>query len=95
VPLVVVHKWRRGGGAGGTDFDAGIAYFTKLFLERNDMPGKRKIFTKATCATDRTNVKTVFNRCVDAVSAPTDWRDGAVTVHVVARVQLQGSDIGG
>ncbi len=48
--------------AGGNNFDAGVAYFTKLFMDRNEMP-RRKIFTKATCATDQTNVKTVFESC--------------------------------
>jgi hypothetical protein len=49
--------------AGGCNYQAAVDYITKLFHDRNDTSGKRKIFTKVTCATDKSNVKTVFNSC--------------------------------
>ncbi len=48
---------------GGLNYQAGIDYITKQFLERSTTSGKRSVFVKATCATDKTNVKTVFNSC--------------------------------
>ncbi len=49
--------------AGGLNYEAGIDYISKLFLDRNLLAGKRNVFTKVTCATDKSNVKTVFNSC--------------------------------
>jgi hypothetical protein len=48
---------------GGTDYDAAISYITGKFKARNAIPDRREVFVKVTCATDKTNVKTVFNSC--------------------------------
>lgn len=52
---------------GGLDYDEGVAYITDKFKERNDDPGKRQIFDKVTCATDKDNVKTVFDACKEVI----------------------------
>lgn len=52
---------------GGLNYEAGVEYMTKKFLDRNDMPDKRRIFCKPTCATDTTNVKTIFEACKQVI----------------------------
>lgn len=48
---------------GGCNYDAAIAYLTAKFKSRNTRPERREVYTKVTCATDKTNVRTVFNSC--------------------------------
>jgi len=47
---------------GGDDFDAGVDYFTKLFLAKKGNPDK-DVTVYPTCATDTKNVEIVFNGC--------------------------------
>jgi len=47
---------------GGTDPVQGWQYFLEKFLSQNQNP-KREIFYKITCATDTTNIQTVFDSC--------------------------------
>lgn len=47
---------------GGSDFEAAWSYFLNLFLQRNTNP-EREIFAKITCATDPSNIQTVFDSC--------------------------------
>lgn len=48
---------------GGLDYDKGVEYMQKRFLDCNSLPDKRSIFCKTTCATDKDNVELVFNSC--------------------------------
>lgn len=54
---------------GGLDYEAGVAYFEEKFQERNEMPDKRSVFVKTTCATDKDNVSMVFNSCKSVILA--------------------------
>jgi len=49
---------------GGTSVSAGIKYFTKKFEKINKVKGRPLKF-HATCATDSSNVKKIFDACFD------------------------------
>jgi len=48
------------------DYDAGVAYIQELFHSKNRDSGKH-IYTHVTCATDKNNMKVVFNAVKDIV----------------------------
>lgn len=56
---------------GGFDYDSGLEYITKKFLEQRRESGdeRTKIFHHATCATNTENVKSVFNDSKEAILA--------------------------
>lgn len=53
----------------GTDFDfqAGVEYFVRKFMERGRLNRSRQIYYHVTCATDTNNVRVVFEACKDIV----------------------------
>jgi|Transcript_118250 GTPase SAR1 family protein len=52
---------------GGCDYEAGVRYFVQKFLEVNRNPSAREIFYHVTCATDTSNIDTVFGACREII----------------------------
>ena len=51
---------------GGKSASAGVSFFQKKFQKLNKVKG-RSIKCHATCATDSSNVKKIFEACFDAI----------------------------
>lgn len=49
------------------DFNAGVDYFRRKFLEKSRLNRSRQIYHHVTCATDTHNVRVVFDACKDIV----------------------------
>ncbi len=45
------------------NYDAAVQYVTQRFKAKNSISARREVYTKVTCATDKTNVRTVFHSC--------------------------------
>ena len=50
--------------AGGCDYDAGVEFIVQQYLSQNEKKdGSKEIYWHVTCATDTSNISTVFNAC--------------------------------
>lgn len=49
------------------DYDAGVTFFAKKFLDRNLSASTHKIYHHVTCATDTRNIHVVFMACRDII----------------------------
>ena len=53
---------------GGCDYDAGVEFIVAEYLAKNEkQDGTKEIFWHVTCATDTSNISTVFNACKEII----------------------------
>eukprot|EP00479_Gromia_sphaerica_P009411 TRINITY_DN3961_c0_g1_i1.p4 TRINITY_DN3961_c0_g1~~TRINITY_DN3961_c0_g1_i1.p4 ORF type:complete len:82 (+),score=14.97 TRINITY_DN3961_c0_g1_i1:475-720(+) len=51
----------------GKDFDKACEFIKNLFLNKNQSAGERAIYLHVTCATDKDNIKDVFQDTKDII----------------------------
>ena len=49
------------------NYDQGVKYFVKKFMDINTKGGERQVYHHVTCATDTSNVRIVFDACKDII----------------------------